>query len=115
MSVSVSSTGCAARRLRPLNVRAPALKQFAARAREGRLQHLQGGDAIEAEMAEVLAQLAPRGDHARALEVAQRHRPDHTLGDDAGDDRDSFERATSRRKSVDSHRCRRGGLSGESK
>ena len=48
----------------------PALEQFAARARQRRLHDLQRGDAVEAEMAEVAAQFAPRGDDARALSAS---------------------------------------------
>src|ERR1700752_89932 len=72
--------------LRPSNLlgnaleRAPFLHQRAASARIALVGEAQSDDAIGAEMAIILAQLAPRCQHPAALEETERDRPDRALG-----------------------------------
>src|SRR5262245_59385707 len=58
---------------------APALEQYAAALGVALLQGLGAFDAVGAEMAEVLAHLAPGGDDAGAVEEGERDRPDDAL------------------------------------
>src|ERR1044071_380582 len=58
---------------------APFLVQHLTPARVARLARLERGDAVGAEMAEPLAQLAPGSDDAGAVEEAEREGPDRPL------------------------------------
>ena len=59
---------------------APFLQQHLAPARIARLDRRQLEDPVGAEMAEALAQLAPRHHHADLVEEAEREGPDHAPG-----------------------------------
>src|SRR5579859_6890348 len=59
---------------------APLLLQFTTPARIPCLGNVEGDDAIGAEMPDRAAQLAPGGDDANAIEVAERERPDRAFG-----------------------------------
>src|ERR1044071_4038613 len=58
---------------------APFLEHRLAAARIALFGHVQHDDAVGAEMPVVLAQLAPRHDHAHLLEEAEGERPDDAL------------------------------------
>src|SRR3982750_2418054 len=59
---------------------APLLEQHCARTRIRELRHVDRHDAIGSKVPQVLAQLAPRRDHAQPIEKSQRERPDDARG-----------------------------------
>src|SRR5262245_59358673 len=65
-------------------VQPPGLHQGGAARRVAKSQWRERRDAICAEVAKAVAQLAPRSDHANALHECERERPDHAIGGGAG-------------------------------
>ena len=59
---------------------APLFQQRVAAARVALFGDVQRDDAVDAKVANVAAQLAPRGDDANAIEIGQRKRPDRPIG-----------------------------------